>query len=264
MFVLWLFFVKKSPGPPVKESDFQPIPYTSLGPCERKPNGEINCPDIRRKGTTLLRQAQLVLTRLLRIFDLIAKKHGITYWLYKGTLLGAVRHNGHVPFDNDVDVCIPEAEFEKFVKYGVKELPEDIFFQTEETDVHWKSPPDSNMFGKLRDTRSCLKSCYFGCKFNDGLMLDFFVVKNDSDGNFIELFTDTSWYLRRLIYGPIIRKQSEIFPLTEVNFDGFLLPAPHDWKKNLQSYYGNFTIIPANKPLGHIITDPLRSCNELK
>jgi len=86
------------------DSDFKPVPYTRLAPCERKPEGDINCSDIRRNGTTRLRQAQLVLTRILRIFDLIAKKHGIRYWLYRGTLLGAARHNGHVPFDNDIDI----------------------------------------------------------------------------------------------------------------------------------------------------------------
>ena len=150
--------------------NFHPIPYTNLAQCERQPNGEFNCPDIRHKGTTLLRQAQLVLTRILRIFDLIAKKHGIRYWLYRGTLMGAVRHNGHVPFDTNIDICIPKEDFEKFVKYGVKELPRDIFFQTEETDVHWKVPFRSGMPGKLRDTRSCYKYCMkTSCKHNDGL-----------------------------------------------------------------------------------------------
>ena len=154
-----------------KDSDFKPVPYTRLAQCERKPRGEIDCPDIRRKGTTRLRQAQLVLTRMLRVFDIIAKKHGIRYWLYRGTLLGAVRHNGHIPFDNDVDICIPKPDFEKFVKYGTKELPDDIFFQTEETDRHWKIPPWTGMLGKLRDTRSCYKSCR-GCGHNDGLQVD--------------------------------------------------------------------------------------------
>ena len=53
-----------------KDSDFKPVPYTRLAQCERKPRGEIDCPDIRRKGTTRLRQAQLVLTRMLRGFFL--------------------------------------------------------------------------------------------------------------------------------------------------------------------------------------------------
>ena len=161
----------------------QACPYPRLAPCERKPEGDIKCLDIRSNGTTRLRRAQLVLTRILRIFDLIAKKHGIRYWLYRGTLLGAARHNGHVPFDNDIDVCIPKADYDKFVKYGVKELPEDIFFQTEETDRHWEILPFSGLLGKLRDTRSCY-GCGSTCKHKNGLQLDMFVVEVDSSGNF--------------------------------------------------------------------------------
>ena len=268
--VWFLSRVTKTPGSKLLQLEqlhaiFHPVSYTSLAPCERKPNGEFNCPDIRHKGTTLLRQAQLVLTKMLRIFDLIAKKHGIRYWLYRGTLLGAVRHNGHVPFDNDVDICIPQADYEKFVKYGAKELPNDIFFQTEETDIHWKVPYWSRMFGKLRDKRSCYKYCIeSGCKHNDGLQLDLFVVENDSDGNFIEVYSSTNWFLRRFIYGPIFRKQSEIFPLTEVNFDGFDLPAPRKWKEILKSLFGDFMIIPKDEPLGHIFTDAFHSCDEIK
>ena len=266
--VWFLSRVTKTPGSKLLQLEqhaiFHPVPYTSLAPCERKPNGEFNCPDIRHKGTTLLRQAQLVLTKMLRIFDLIAKKHGIRYWLYRGTLLGAVRHNGHVPFDNDVDICIPQADYEKFVKYGAKELPNDIFFQTEETDIHWKVPYWSRMFGKLRDKRSCYKYCIeSGCKHNDGLQLDLFVVENDSDGNFIDVYSSTNWFLRRFIYGPIFRKQSEIFPLTEVNFDGFPLPAPRKWKEILKSLFGDFMIIPEDEPLRHIFTDAFHSCEEI-
>lgn len=52
----------------------RPVAYTKLGKCQNTPNGDIDCPDIRQLGSTPLRKAQLVLTRILRIFDLIAKK----------------------------------------------------------------------------------------------------------------------------------------------------------------------------------------------
>ena len=224
--------------------DFRQIPYTSLAQCERILNGEINCPDtcIRHKGNTMPRQAQLVLTRMLRIFDLIAKKHGIRYWLYRGTLLGAVRHNGHVPFDTDVDIAIPKLDFEKFVSEGVKELPKDIFFQTEETDFHWKVPSWSGILAKLRDKGSCYKYCIEnGCKHNDGLQLDFFVIpQNDREGNFVEIYSHPNWFLRRFYYGSILRKPEDIFPLTQVNFDGVFLPVPRKWKEILTSLYGDF------------------------
>ena len=216
----------------------------------------------------MLRQAQLVLTRLLKIFDLIAKKHGITYWLYRGTLLGAVRHEGHNPFDNDVDIALSKSEFEKFVKYGVDELPKDIFFQSEATDVHFKAIPSSGLLGKLRDKSSCYKYCMqHGCKHKDGLQLDFFVIENDDQGNLLEVYsnTKTNWIVRRLIYnGLILRKPGEyIFPLIQVNFDGFLLPAPREWKTILHTLYGDFMTVPENQQVGHIITDTLHSCDEV-
>ena len=247
-----------------QESILREIPYTSLGECERILNGEINCPDIRHKGKTMPRQAQLVLTRMLRIFDLIAKKHGVRYWLYRGTLVGAIRHNGHVPFDTDVDIAIPNLDFEKFVRDGVKELPKDIFFQTEETDVYWEVPSWSGILAKLRDKGSCYKYCIEnGCKHNDGLQLDFFVIQNDHEGNFVEIYSHRNWFLRKFYYGSILRKPEDIFPLTQVNFDGFYHPAPREWKEILTSLYGDFMTVPKNQPLGHITTDPFRSCEEI-
>ena len=264
-FGILLIVLQQPTGRPVTDSDFKPIPYTHLAKCERSTQGEINCPDIRHEGKTRLRQAQLVLTRILRIFDLIAKKHGIRYWLHKGTLLGAVRHNGHIPFDNDVDICIPKADFENFVENGTKDLPDDIFFQTEETDPHWKVPYVSGMLGKLRDTRSCLKSCSGACKFNDGLMLDMFVVESDSSGNFIEVYTSRVWFLRGYIYAPFVRTPSDIFPLAQVNFDGFSLPAPRKWKKILKSLYGDdFMTVRKRQSLGHVVTETLHRCKEIQ
>ena len=140
-----------------------------------------------------------------------------------------------------------------------------FFFQTEETDVYWKVPYCSNMLGKLRDTRSCIKHCReTGCKHKDGLTLDLFVVENDSNGNFVEVYSSDNWFLRGYIYDPILRKQSDIFPLTELNFDGFYLPAPREWKKVLKSLYGDFMTIPIFAPLGHITTDTLHSCEEIE
>ncbi|CAH3168844.1 unnamed protein product, partial [Porites lobata] len=205
-----------------KDSDFKPVPYTRLAPCERKPEGDINCPDIRRNGITRLRQAQLVLTRILRIFDLIAKKHCIRYWLYRGTLLGAARHNGHVSFDNDIDICIPKEDYEKFVITASKELPEDIFFQTEETDCHWEILPFSGLLGKLRDMRSCYGCGRAGsCKHKNGLQLDILSLK----------FVSSKIYLR-----PLCKKTERYFSIGRIEFRRLSSPAPREWKKILHSH----------------------------
>ena len=54
-------------------------------------------PDNRQEGETVLRQAQLVMLRMLKIIDYICRKHDISYWMCSGTLLGAVRHKGFIP-----------------------------------------------------------------------------------------------------------------------------------------------------------------------
>jgi len=59
--------------------------------------------------------------------------------------------------------------------------------------------------------------------------LDLFVIENDDQGNLLEVYSNTNWIVRRFIYGLILRKAGEyIFPLIQVNFDGFLLPAPRE------------------------------------
>lgn len=53
-----------------------------------------------------LRNVQILLLWLVKIFDKECKKHNITYWLNSGNLLGAIRHKGFIPWDDDVDVAM--------------------------------------------------------------------------------------------------------------------------------------------------------------
>lgn len=61
---------------------------------------------------------------LLREVDRICKKYDITYYIWAGTLLGAVRHNDFIPWDDDVDVTFKRPDFEKFCEVAPKELGE--------------------------------------------------------------------------------------------------------------------------------------------
>lgn len=54
-----------------------------------------------------LRKAQLKMLELLKFLNKICTENNLTYWLDSGTLLGAVRHGGFIPWDDDIDVCMP-------------------------------------------------------------------------------------------------------------------------------------------------------------
>lgn len=60
-----------------------------------------------------LRQMQLRELALLVEFDRICRKHNIDYWLDSGTLIGAVRHGGFIPWDDDIDVCVQRKDRKK-------------------------------------------------------------------------------------------------------------------------------------------------------
>ena len=87
----------------------------------------------------ILREAQLVMLEMLVEFDTICKKYHLQYWLDSGTLLGAVRHKGFIPWDDDIDLSMPLEDYNKFQEIAQSELSENIFFQTTQTDGTFKA-----------------------------------------------------------------------------------------------------------------------------
>lgn len=67
------------------------------------------------------------LLELLKFADSICKKEGIKYSLLGGSMLGAVRHNGFIPWDDDVDIVMPRADFERFQSVAEKYLKDTPF-----------------------------------------------------------------------------------------------------------------------------------------
>ena len=84
---------------------------------------------------------QLELTDFLHNF---CQKHHLKYYLAFGSLLGAVRHNGFIPWDDDMDVWMPRKDYEIFCKHFPKDNA-DYFLQTTKTDKHY-----GRMFAKIR------------------------------------------------------------------------------------------------------------------
>lgn len=119
---------------------------------------------------------------LLVQFDHVCRKHGIRYFCDGGTALGAVRHKGFVPWDDDVDVVMSRAEYAKLDAIAPTEFKHPYFWQTNETD-----PGSARGHAQLRnsDTTAILKTEMRDGKalytFNQGVFIDIFPFDNLPD-----------------------------------------------------------------------------------
>lgn len=120
---------------------------------------------------------------LLVQLDRVCKKHGIRYFCDGGTVLGAVRHGGFIPWDDDIDVIMSRTEYEKLNAVAPAEFRHPYFWQTNETD-----PGSARGHAQLRnsDTTAILKmEMHRGLplfRFNQGIFVDVFPFDNLPDG----------------------------------------------------------------------------------
>ena len=120
----------------------------------------------------ILRKAQLIMFDMLIEFDAICKKHQFQYWLDSGTLLGAVRHQGFIPWDDDIDISMPVEDYNKFLKIANSELSNEIFLQTSQTDKDFKFD-----YIKLRSNKASIVEFHEKdkhIKYHQGVFVDIF------------------------------------------------------------------------------------------
>ncbi len=96
---------------------------------------------------------QAALLKLLTEFDRVCSLIGVKYQLFAGTLLGAVRHNGFIPWDDDLDILMMREDYDKFLREAEKHLGSDMFFLQKEFSGHWPM-----FFSKLRlNNTACIE-----------------------------------------------------------------------------------------------------------
>lgn len=105
----------------------------------KSPGPAPGCPDqealpMSMKELDRLAGIKKVQLGILQEFMRICEKYGLTFWAFRGTLIGAVRHKGFIPWDDDIDVAMPRKDFETFKRIVVGELKEQFFFQSSGTD----------------------------------------------------------------------------------------------------------------------------------
>ena len=100
---------------------------------------------------SLLRRHQLRMLEILKEIDRICQKHRIDYWLSSGTLLGAVRHGGFIPWDDDLDIEMERKDYLRLLQLLPEELNDAYLLQTHGTD-----PGFISTYAKIRDKYSAI------------------------------------------------------------------------------------------------------------
>lgn len=147
-----------------------------------------------------LRAAQIRMKEMLVFLDGLCREHGLTYWLDSGTLLGAVRHGGFIPWDDDMDVAMPLKDARKLARLLRRPVPGcDFVVQSRRSDRGY--------FGAwfvLRDLRSeyIQDSLLHNRRQYKGIQIDIFPMEAKT----IPCMTDfTEAWQRRLINHPMDR-----------------------------------------------------------
>lgn len=117
-----------------------------------------------------LRQLQLAELEILNEFVRVCEKEGLRYYLVGGTLLGAVRHQGFIPWDDDVDVAMPREDYDRFARIAEKELAPQYFYQSPDTDPHYFLT-----YAKIRKNGTEIYEERFkNARFHKGIFIDIF------------------------------------------------------------------------------------------
>ncbi|MBC8948505.1 phosphorylcholine transferase LicD [Xenorhabdus sp. TS4] len=140
--------------------------------------------------STTLREAQLRMLSILKEVDKICRENNIDYWLDAGTLLGARRHNGFIPWDDDIDICMERASFNKFLEVCANDMNNNFFLQTAFTDkyyVDFNIPCKVRLNGTKIIEEIEITHSYYDERSHHGLFLDIFPYDRYSENKFIRV-----------------------------------------------------------------------------
>jgi lipopolysaccharide cholinephosphotransferase len=153
---------------------------------ETKNHGEmmkdiIKMSDVSREEyyvSDMMKKVWAVELDLLREFDAVCQKHSLKYFAGFGTLLGVVRHQGFIPWDDDIDLWMLRDDYEKLKTVAKEEFKGKYYFQD-----WYNSCGRTWIFSKLRNSETtAVEYPEKGVEFNQGIFIDIFPIDEFDDG----------------------------------------------------------------------------------
>ena len=142
---------------------------------------------------------------MLKLVDKICQKHNLHYSLVGGSLLGAVRHKGFIPWDDDIDLAMKRKDYEKFLKIAQKELPKQYFVQYCETE-----PLYDRGHAQIRNSETTAiinTDIVNSAAYNKGIWIDIFPLDAIPDNPLLrKIFVHRAITKKVLLRGPTTSK----------------------------------------------------------
>ena len=86
----------------------------------------------------MMKRAWAAQMEMLMMIDEICERHDIAYYADWGTLLGAARHGGFIPWDDDIDIAMKREDLKRFIVYAEKELPSEFLINNVHREAKYK------------------------------------------------------------------------------------------------------------------------------
>ena len=152
---------------------------------------------------------------LLNNWDTFAKLYNITYWATAGTLLGAIRHKGFIPWDNDIDICVFLSGLNRIIQ--LLDTQSEIKYMVSENGL------------RLYIKKKSVFIDIFVCDFFDDNTIKYagFIYNNKA-----------TWYMDKLFPKEFFFKD-ELYPLLEVPFENISIPVPKNYQNFLNRTFSN-------------------------
>ncbi len=241
---------------------------------------------------SVLRRDQKELVKILNYVADICRQNNITWWLSSGTLLGAARHRGFIPWDDDIDIVLLKEDYARLEKTLAGLDSDEYFFQSMKTDIEY-----INVFGKFRKKQGRVGAKDRRNRFYRyaGPGIDIFAIEKTNllsavlakfiyhNIQYPTSYISIPWIRRPLvrfieflnfcIIFPVLRLIGKInpdgqyhyvlgtgwpkhtfymkytFPLSEMEFEGEMMPVPKDTDAYLTTVFGDWRTLPSEEQI---------------